>query len=108
MESVLSGLWVEVTEDIYVFKVSEDVTEGGGALITIIVCGLAFLDQAVPVTCQPGEPGLAGGDQLLEELGGEQLLPLPTPGAIAQSVHVEKGHRADCDTLAAVGPPLSL
>jgi hypothetical protein len=77
VESVLSGRRVEVAEDVGVTKVPEDVTEGGGAFIMIVVRGLVLLDQAVPVTCQPGEPGLAGGGQLLEELGGEELLALP-------------------------------
>ena len=46
-----------------------------------------------------GEPGLPGGDQLLEELGDEQLLAFLLPGSAARSVHVQEGDRADCDAL---------
>ena len=47
-----------MTEHISV-QCPEDVTQGGGALFTIVVRGLVFLHQAVPVPDQPGEPGLA-------------------------------------------------
>ena len=69
VEGVLSAARVEVAVHLCVLEALEDVGEGDGALVTVVVHGLAFLDQAVPVPGKPGEPGLAGSGQLLEQLG---------------------------------------
>ena len=50
VEGVFPGRRVEVAEYINVFKVLEDITQGGGALITIVVLGLVIQHQQIPVT----------------------------------------------------------